>query len=63
MEHGSLYDLLRNETMVLEAEIIVPIVRDITKGIRFLHSSTPQVIHQDLKGRLTAYGFATLRKV
>lgn len=52
MDHGSLYDLLRNETVVLDAEIIVPIIRDICKGVRFLHTATPQVIHQDLKGRL-----------
>ena len=51
MDHGSLYDLLHNETVVLEGEQILPILRDITSGIRFLHSASPRVIHGDLKGK------------
>lgn len=43
MDHGSLYDVLHNETMVLEGEIILPILRDIAQGIRFLHAATPQM--------------------
>jgi serine/threonine protein kinase len=31
MDHGSLYDLLHNETMVLEGEILLPLLRDITQ--------------------------------
>ena len=49
MEHGSLYDLLHNETMVIEGELLLPILRDISQGMRFLHSADPQVIHSDLK--------------
>lgn len=49
MDHGSLYDVLHNETMVLDGEIILPILRDIAQGIRFLHAATPQIIHCDLK--------------
>eukprot|EP00529_Nitzschia_sp_RCC80_P008017 CAMPEP_0113500784 /NCGR_PEP_ID=MMETSP0014_2-20120614/32547_1 /TAXON_ID=2857 /ORGANISM="Nitzschia sp." /LENGTH=1271 /DNA_ID=CAMNT_0000395211 /DNA_START=158 /DNA_END=3973 /DNA_ORIENTATION=+ /assembly_acc=CAM_ASM_000159 len=49
LEHGSLYDLLHNETMVLEGELLLPIVRDISQGVRFLHAADPQVIHGDLK--------------
>lgn len=49
MDHGSLYDLLHNETMVIEGELILPLLKDITQGIRFLHSANPQVIHGDLK--------------
>lgn len=51
MDHGSLYDLLHNETMSLEGELLVPILHDISQGIRFLHSATPQVIHGDLKAQ------------
>ncbi len=29
MNHGSLYDILHNNTMVIEAEILVPILQDI----------------------------------
>jgi len=51
MNHGSLYDILHNNTMVIEAEILVPILQDISQGIRFLHSATPPVIHGDLKAQ------------
>ncbi|KAL3910117.1 MAG: hypothetical protein SGILL_007816, partial [Bacillariaceae sp.] len=49
MTHGSLYDLLHNETIQLDGEQILPILRDITSGLRFLHAAEPQVIHGDLK--------------
>ena len=51
MEHGSLYDLLHNETMVLEGELLKNILCDITQGMRFLHSANPVVIHGDLKAQ------------
>ena len=49
MEHGSLHDLLHNETMAIEGESILPILRDLTSGMRFLHSADPQILHGDLK--------------
>jgi serine/threonine protein kinase len=49
MEHGSLYDLLHNETMYLDGEMMLPILCDISQGLRFLHSANPQVLHGDLK--------------
>ena len=49
MDHGSLYDLLHNETMVIDGEILLPILRDISLGMRFLHSADPQCLHGDLK--------------
>ena len=45
MEHGSLYDLLHNETFVLEGDVVLTILRDISQGLRFLHVAEPQVIH------------------
>jgi serine/threonine protein kinase len=51
MDHGSLYDLLHNETMVIEGELLLPILRDVSQGVRFLHSATPQVLHGDLKAQ------------
>jgi serine/threonine protein kinase len=51
MEYGSLYDLLRNETMFLSGEIILQITRDLAQGLRFLHSSKPMILHGDLKAR------------
>jgi len=51
MYHGSLYDLLHNETIFLEGEQILPILQDIAHGLRFLHAAKPQVIHGDLKAQ------------
>lgn len=45
MENGSLYDILHNETLVLDGDLLIPILRDISQGIRFLHSAVPRVIH------------------
>ena len=51
MDNGSLYDLLRNETMYTGGEIIMQIVRDIAQGLRFLHTSNPPILHRDLKAK------------
>ena len=51
MDHGSLYDLLHNETMVIEGEMILPILRDIAQGVRFLHAADPLIVHGDLKAQ------------
>ena len=45
MHHGSLYDILHNETMAIEGELLLPILRDISQGVRFLHSAEPEVVH------------------
>ncbi|GKY96680.1 hypothetical protein MPSEU_000627600 [Mayamaea pseudoterrestris] len=49
MDHGSLYDLLHNETVALEGDMLLNFLKDITQGVRFLHLAIPQVIHGDLK--------------
>jgi serine/threonine protein kinase len=49
MQLGSLYDLLHNESMVLEGELVLQILLDIAQGLRYLHTATPKVIHGDLK--------------
>lgn len=51
MEHGSLYDILHNDTLVLDEELIVPIIQDVSQGLRFLHAGVPPVIHGDLKAK------------
>jgi guanylate cyclase, other len=51
MDHGSLYHLLRNKTMVLNGEVLLPILCDIVQGVRFLHAASPKVIHGDLKAQ------------
>ena len=45
MDYGSLHDLLKNNTMAIDGEIILPILRDISQGVRFLHSAVPHVVH------------------
>ena len=47
MDYGSLSDMLQNGTLLLEAEIILPMLQDITSGCRFLHATN--VVHGDLK--------------
>lgn len=51
MQNGSLYDILHNHTMALEGDIILPILRDVSQGMRFLHSASPLVLHGDLKAQ------------
>lgn len=46
MKLGSLYDILHNRSMQLVGETVLPVLRDITQGMRFLHSATPAVIHR-----------------
>ena len=45
MDRGSFYDLLHNSTVVMEGELLLPILCDIAQGVRFLHAALPQVIH------------------
>ena len=47
--HGSLYDILHNETMIIEGDLVHNILQDIAQGVRFLHAPKPPVIHGDLK--------------
>ena len=49
MDYGSLYDLLHNDSIEIEGDLILPILRDIAQGLRFLHAAQPQIIHGDLK--------------
>ena len=49
MDHGSLYDVLHNETVTFDGDLILRILRDVTQGVRFLHCATPQIVHSDLK--------------
>jgi len=49
MNHGSLYDILHNETMILEGSMLLEILCDISQGVRFLHSFDPKIVHCDLK--------------
>lgn len=49
MELGSLRDLIRNVTLVLESETILSILLDAISGLKFLHAAEPVILHKDLK--------------
>lgn len=49
MDHGSLHDVIHNDTLYLEPKQLLDILQDIVQGIRYLHLSVPQVIHGDLR--------------
>ena len=51
MEKGSLYDILQNQTTMLEKDLLLPLLQDIISGIVFLHSAVPPVVHGDLKAK------------
>ena len=52
MTQGSLYDVLRDDSMELDVdEHILPVLQDIAQGVRFLHAANPQVVHGDLKAK------------
>jgi len=51
MERGSLYDLLHNESVALDGTLLLPILKDVAQGGRFLHAAVPQVIHGDIKAQ------------
>ena len=40
--------MLHSETIPLDGDLLLPILRDVCQGIRFLHSADPTVIHGDL---------------
>jgi serine/threonine protein kinase len=48
---GSLHDLIHNATLELEGDVVVPLLVDVVRGMRFLHASSPPLIHGDLKAR------------
>jgi serine/threonine protein kinase/class 3 adenylate cyclase len=49
MEYGSLYDLLHNDSIEIDGDLVLPILRDIAQGLRFLHAAEPLIVHGDLK--------------
>lgn len=46
MERGSLADLLHENQGVLGGDVVLPLLRDIIQGLRFLHAS--EIVHGDL---------------
>eukprot|EP00730_Choanoeca_flexa_P009274 TRINITY_DN12619_c0_g1_i2.p1 TRINITY_DN12619_c0_g1~~TRINITY_DN12619_c0_g1_i2.p1 ORF type:complete len:1785 (+),score=431.40 TRINITY_DN12619_c0_g1_i2:732-5357(+) len=49
MEHGSLYDLMRNPNIEVDTDLVMPIIKDIVSGMLFLHTSKEPIVHSDIK--------------
>lgn len=50
MKNGSLEDLLFRDKVTLTREEITRLALDVAKGLNYLHSLNPKIIHRDLKG-------------
>ena len=61
MSRGSLYDLLHNKTVILEGEDVLHILRDIARGMRFLHAAKPAIIRKSSCGRDILFLFLSVR--
>ena len=48
MQYGSLYDMLRNETLALDDDMVPDILHDITQGMNYLHTQSPPILHRFL---------------
>ena len=46
---GSLFDLLHRSSIVIEPRRRLVIAKDIAKGLLYLHSCEPPIVHRDLK--------------
>ena len=49
MELGSLADLLQNKMFCYDADFAMQSLRNVSRGMRFLHEARPPVVHGDLR--------------
>jgi serine/threonine protein kinase len=49
MKNGSLHDLLFESKTSLKPLEIIQIALDVAKGLNYLHSLTPKILHRDMK--------------
>jgi len=70
---GSLHNLIHESNEILEEKKIISILKQIVHGLIYLHSSSPPIIHGDLKPtniifdnennvKLMDFGFSTIKK-
>jgi hypothetical protein len=45
LDHGSLRDLVRNQTVPVDGELALQLLHDVAQGMRYLHGWTPPIIH------------------
>ena len=48
---GSLHELIHNPTVMIDEFIMVSIVKNIAKGVAYLHAKDPPILHGDLKSK------------
>jgi hypothetical protein len=49
MPRGSLYDVLHDESLVLDWQLLKTMAVDAARGMEYLHSADPPVLHRDFK--------------
>eukprot|EP00002_Diphylleia_rotans_P010349 TRINITY_DN207_c1_g2_i1.p1 TRINITY_DN207_c1_g2~~TRINITY_DN207_c1_g2_i1.p1 ORF type:complete len:2529 (-),score=565.37 TRINITY_DN207_c1_g2_i1:198-7784(-) len=49
MQQGTLYDVLHNDNLKLAYVMRLRFMQDIAKGMQYLHSANPPILHRDLK--------------
>ena len=49
MARGSLHDLLHNAAIPLSWELLLAMLQDAARGMTYLHTCSPPIIHRDLK--------------
>eukprot|EP00002_Diphylleia_rotans_P037712 TRINITY_DN8454_c0_g1_i2.p1 TRINITY_DN8454_c0_g1~~TRINITY_DN8454_c0_g1_i2.p1 ORF type:complete len:705 (+),score=133.98 TRINITY_DN8454_c0_g1_i2:313-2427(+) len=49
MANGSLYEVLHDQYLELTHEMRIGFLLDAAKGMQYLHTSTPSILHRDLK--------------
>jgi serine/threonine protein kinase len=46
---GNLYNFLRNKSQTFDFRFALQVAMDVAEGMNFLHSTTPTILHRDLK--------------
>jgi len=73
-ENGSLADILQNRSVPMEMWMLSPIMKDVVRGMRYLHAVDPPIVHGDLRAakimidtafraKIADYGFTQKRRI
>lgn len=59
-ERGSLYDVLKDDTVKMDWWMAFTMLEEVVKGIKCLHDHDPVIMHRDLKVNISLRPFATV---